>query len=314
MSNTGGIGGNSKLIKKCRIGVKSTVELQSIVQQAFALPQRDEEDSPTNTCDDTDDVIPAPTRMVVNAALKPEYISSARATIQQHIDEKKEKKEEDNNEESTSPSSNSIPLTVIHAARSLIHHHHSKQLNETQSPSRPTLLVELEHSLLRAGKLLFHTNTPKQTVASKTHDAAYQRRLERLRFLSQERDYAKLTSNLDTTVAPDVSVKSMMYATSVGLNMIVAPISFGVFMYFFSGALFGFWDAVEHDSSNGKMDIRKVIIGVLSGVAMMFIEMILFVIRNHEMDRHVTKKMKMNNQKRNPFGYVKAHQKRTFNG
>eukprot|EP00555_Chaetoceros_dichaeta_P008521 CAMPEP_0198258738 /NCGR_PEP_ID=MMETSP1447-20131203/8078_1 /TAXON_ID=420782 /ORGANISM="Chaetoceros dichaeta, Strain CCMP1751" /LENGTH=312 /DNA_ID=CAMNT_0043945923 /DNA_START=33 /DNA_END=971 /DNA_ORIENTATION=+ len=311
--NAGGgtTGGNSKRRNKSRIGVKSTPELQSLIQRVLALPQHEEEDSPAATDDDTNGVTPTLKSRVVDAALKPELISSARTTIQKYIDEKEE--EEDVNDESTSPSSNSIPLNVIHATRSLIHHHNSKQSNETPSPSPPTLLMELEQSLLNAGKLIFHTNTPKQTEASKTHDAAYQRRLERLRFLSQERDYTKLTSNLDTTVAADVSVKSMMYATSVGLNMIVAPITFGVFMYFFSGALFGYWDgAIEHDKNSGKLDIRKVIIGVISGVAMMFIEMILFVIRNHEMDRHVTKKMK--NEKRNPFGYVKAHQKRTFNG
>jgi len=306
MNAGGGTDDNNKRINKIRIGVKSTPELQSLVQRALALPQHEEEDSPAAIDDDTSTL----KSRVVDAALKPELISSARTTIQKYVDEKEE---EDGNDESTSPSSNSIPLNVIHATRSLIHHHHSKQSNVTPSPSPPTLLMELEQSLLNAGKLIFHTNTPKQTEASKTHDAAYQRRLERLRFLSQERDYTKLTSNLDTSVAADVSVKSMMYATSVGLNMIVAPITFGVFMYFFSGALFGFWDgAIEHDKNSGKLDIRKVIIGVISGVAMMFIEMILFVIRNHEMDRHVTKKMK--NEKRNPFGYVKAHQKRTFNG
>eukprot|EP00957_Ditylum_brightwellii_P038515 2911118-Ditylum_brightwellii.AAC.1 len=63
----------------------------------------------------------------------------------------------------------------------------------------------------------------------------------------------------------------MTYAASVGLNMIVAPISFGVFMYFFAGQIFH-WVAGEEGqfdprtSAANKTDIRRVIAGVVSGV------------------------------------------------
>lgn len=112
-------------------------------------------------------------------------------------------------------------------------------------------------------------------------------------------------------------MKSMTYATSVGMNMIVAPISFGAFMYFFSGQLFGRvldkdGDGQSSRHINNNVDIRAVIAGVISGVIMLFIEMTLFVIRSHEMDAAVTKKAKK--RQVNPFGYDKRTAARTFEG
>ena len=118
-------------------------------------------------------------------------------------------------------------------------------------------------------------------------------------------------------VADDETMKSMTYATSVGMNMIVAPISFGAFMYFFSGQLFGRvldkdGDGQSSRHINNNVDIRAVIAGVISGVIMLFIEMTLFVIRSHEMDAAVTKKAKK--RQVNPFGYDKRTAARTFEG
>ena len=119
-----------------------------------------------------------------------------------------------------------------------------------------------------------------------------------------------MTQNLDSAPADDATLKSMTYAASIGANMIVAPISIGVLMYFFAGKLFAFI-VPGYQVEEGKINIHGVIVGVISGVVMLFIEMILFVIRNHEMDRFITKKMKKH---KNPFGYEKKAAERTYQG
>ena len=85
--------------------------------------------------------------------------------------------------------------------------------------------------------------------------------MDRLRLRAEEARYKKLTQNLDTYVEDDVTTKSMTYAASVGLNMIVAPLSFGVFMYFFAGAIFGWMSGDEEEVNPRKTDIKSVITG-----------------------------------------------------
>ena len=127
----------------------------------------------------------------------------------------------------------------------------------------------------------------------------------KLRLQNEETKYTKITNNIkDQRQEDDTTTKSMTFAASVGINMIVAPISFGAFMYFFSGGVFDFfWPPPtegEYDDFNNNrnnrnptgVDIKRVIIAVISGVAMMIIEMILFVIRTHEFEAHTTKKEK----------------------
>lgn len=57
---------------------------------------------------------------------------------------------------------------------------------------------------------------------------------------------------------------------------------------------------------------HKVIAGVVSGALMLMIEMILFVIRSHEMDKAMRTKAKT--QKVGAFGYYTAKTKRHFKG
>lgn len=95
--------------------------------------------------------------------------------------------------------------------------------------------------------------------------------------------------------------------------MIVAPISFGVFMYFFAGSLFSKFFP-DGNIKPGEIDIRQVIAGVISGVVLLFIEMILFVIRSHELDVSVRKKSRMKSYRSNPFGYTKRAMEKTYNG
>lgn len=106
--------------------------------------------------------------------------------------------------------------------------------------------------------LMYSVPTQEETAERKK----FLKRMDRLKLRAEEVQYMKLTDNLDTSVADDVTTKSMTYAASVGLNMIVAPISFGVFMYFFAGAIFG-WilgdDARELKPH--ETDIKSVIAG-----------------------------------------------------
>jgi len=129
--------------------------------------------------------------------------------------------------------------------------------------------------------------------------------MERLRLRAEEQKYHRLTNNLDKVIEDDVTTRSMTYAASIGMNMIVAPISFGVFVYFFAGHMF-FKDA---ELAPGQtVHIGKVISAVVAGVGMMFIEMILFVIRSHELDVHTTKKKKKKVYEHGAFGSKLASQ------
>lgn len=152
------------------------------------------------------------------------------------------------------------------------------------------------------GTSLFFTPPPAPTEES-DQQRKFRQRLEKLRLQCEETKYSKITSNLHSDKATDdITAKSMTYAASVGLNMIVAPISFGCFMYFFAGGIFDYFLGEAFSSrTTGGTDIKRVIVGVISGVVMLFIEMILFVIRTHEFEVHQRKKEK---KKRGvqPFG------------
>jgi hypothetical protein len=128
-----------------------------------------------------------------------------------------------------------------------------------------------------------------------------------LKMKAEEGNYQRYTTNLDKVIEDDVTTKSMTYAASIGLNMIVAPISFGVFVYFFAGH-FLFQQMSEEDKAIGKINVGKVISAVIAGVAMMFIEMILFVIRSHELDTHTTKKKIVRKTAYGAFGSKAAAQ------
>lgn len=147
----------------------------------------------------------------------------------------------------------------------------------------------------------------------------FQARMRQLRLQNEERKYMKITNNVHKINMNDdqITTKSMTYAASIGLNMIVAPITFGVFMYFFAGSLFDFfWPTTSSAShhSAGTVDVKKVIAGVVSGVLMLFIEMILFVIRTHELDKAMLQKKKKQGKitSLSPFGYYKSTTTKTY--
>lgn len=196
-----------------------------------------------------------------------------------------------------------LPLPLLKAMRSVVIS--SSMTHEEKS----TLLQDMEEAISQSS-LVYSAPPAEDGKISSEEQKKFSKRLERLRLRAEEAKYKKLTQNLDQTVADDVTMKSMSYAASVGLNMIVAPISFGVFMYFFAGSLFGWM--TEGDQAPGQTDIKSVITGVISGVLMLFIEMTLFVIRSHEMDASVRKKSKKSHV--NPFGYNKQRAMKTFQG
>ncbi|KAG7340720.1 endoplasmic reticulum-based factor for assembly of V-ATPase [Nitzschia inconspicua] len=175
-----------------------------------------------------------------------------------------------------------------------------------QEQSNSDRLVSLEEAL-KTSSLVF--STPKPPSSQSKIDPKFQRRMDRLRLQVEETKYHKLTNNLqDHHQDDDITAKSMTFAASVGLNMIVAPLSFGCFMYFFAGGIFDYFftgdefDNVNNNKKPGGTDIKRVIVGVVSGVLMMIIEMLLFVIRTHEMEEHTRRKKKRKGGKVEPFG------------
>jgi hypothetical protein len=204
-----------------------------------------------------------------------------------------------------------LPIGVVVAMKIVLASTTSDKNDNTQTD-------RVEQALQTSRTQLVFTSPPKASAEEaenlEKQQKKYQKRMDRLRLLQEETNYSKLTSNLGKVVKDDdVTTKSMTYAASIGLNMIVAPISFGVLMYFFAGSLLDyFWPTVASRSAQltNAPDIRKVIAGVISGVMMLFIEMILFVIRTDEMDRAIRKKSRK--KKQGPFGYYSSATSKTF--
>ena len=204
---------------------------------------------------------------------------------------------QDNNEEActvllssinptTSKRPDCMPLDVLFAIQTILNGDDSR----------------LEKALEESSTSLVFTPPPTKTPEEIAKQQKFQERLARLRLQQEETKYSKLTNNLAQAPQDDITAKSMTYAASVGLNMIVAPISFGVFMYFFAGGIFDYWFSEDFSArTTGGTDIKRVIVGVVSGVLMLFIEMILFVIRTHEFEEANRKKSKKK-KKHQPFG------------
>jgi len=108
--------------------------------------------------------------------------------------------------------------------------------------------------------------TPPFEPEMTTERQKYLERIEKLRLKTEETKYTKITDNIkDQRQEDDKTAKSMTYAASVGINMIVAPLSFGAFMYFFSGGVFDFFfPPKESDMPNLNptgVDIKRLIVG-----------------------------------------------------
>lgn len=137
----------------------------------------------------------------------------------------------------------------------------------------------------------------------------FEERLKRLKLQEQQRRYSRLTANVaPPAVADDVNTKTMLYAASIGLNMIVAPLSFGCLLYYFGGGLLDWWWPIQKSSN---VHIRKILLSVIGGVIMMIIEMVLFVIRTHAMDQASHRKGGRKQQQQ-PFGFYTSKTSKTY--
>ncbi|KAL3902364.1 MAG: hypothetical protein SGILL_010851, partial [Bacillariaceae sp.] len=104
----------------------------------------------------------------------------------------------------------------------------------------------------------------QQKKSPEATQTKFQRRMDKLRLQFEETKYSKLTDNLqDHRNEDDITAKSMTFAASVGLNMIIAPLSFGCFMYFFAGGIFDYFftgeDFETKQRAGGATDIKRVI-------------------------------------------------------
>lgn len=193
-----------------------------------------------------------------------------------------------------------MPIWVLQSIRMLL-----------PKTARESLDRELDENRKEVSLAFTPPYEPKMTEARKKH----LERMEKLRLKSEETKYTRITNNIkDQRQEDDKTARSMTYAASVGMNMIVAPTSFGAFMYFFSGGIFDYFSPPSEDEHPNRnptgVDIKRLIVAVVSGVIMMIIEMVLFVIRSHEFDAHTTKKKKKRGVQ--PFGSYSANSAMTY--
>ena len=300
-------------------GIKLTPELSSIVETVLALPQptlptkekeKDDDDKPGILASEGSSSPRSMSASSPSALLeqvqvaKHGLLQSSSFTADEAKSILKDTIQSAQSAHKDGAPSAALPLAGVSAMKYLINNSQSKQ-------EQKDLLIQLLESALSQSTLSFK---PKPTP---NNDPAFTKRLERLRLQDEERSYNNLTTNLKTASSlkdDNVTAKSMMYATSVGLNMVVAPTTFGVFMYFFAGSIFSkFFDSEETiDMRGNNIDVRRVIAGVVSGVFMLFVEMILFVIRSHELDASVRKKSRRKENRANPFGYTEKNMARVY--
>lgn len=261
-------------------GVTFVPELESLCQKILSLTFS------SSSNDDKSDRVETDT---VKKALAPMSITEAKDTIEK-IDWKDVKLYL------------VFPLIAVKAMKSLIAQSGNSDLSS-----------ELESIISKTSLSFTKSSTDLNEI-----DDERKKYLERIRLLKlkrEERQYAKLTKNIDNKYTEDAGTRTMTYAASVGLNMIVAPLSFGCFCYFFSAVFFSWIDSrTGREPANDNIDIRRVILGVISGVVMMFIEMILFVIRSHALEKSVT--IKQRKKDVTPFGFDRnsKNNERTFTG
>jgi hypothetical protein len=305
-------------------GILLNPTLRSTIKEVLALPQPHE--SPSSGLDGLPDsatesrTTTTPANNAASSCSTPAAsLARAKHTIQQlssrcstlSIEEATSSLKATCDNFDTGDATAAIPLDQIAELQLLLS-------SSTDRAEAQRLLSSIEKAI-RPTALLFER---KKLASSSNNDnnEAFQKRMTYLRQLQEEKSYLASTSNIQKQLnahsrQDDVNVKSMMYATSVGLNMIVAPISFGVFMYFFAGSLFARFFPVDATTTrSSEIDVRQVIAGVISGVVLLFIEMILFVIRSHELDASVRKKSRMRSYKSNPFGYTSRAMEKTYNG
>lgn len=241
--------------------------------------------------------------------------------------------EDDNNANSTISVVTSAISPLSHSNAYKILQDFSNKLKESTTDDDKPLFVPIAvlralQTVLRANPDLQQQHDPMQqeppklvfrhlaseSTRSAHEQRSYDQRIERLRLQHESQRYSKLTRNIMSNVQDDdITAKSMTYAASIGLNMIIAPISFGCFMYFFGGSLLDFvWPLVTSGrNATVKKEMRKILLGVVAGVVLLFVELLLFVIRTHALDTAVRKK-KTKRGEAKPFGHYTASTSKTY--
>lgn len=286
-------------------GIQITPALRSVIKAVLALPQQQQQQAAESKVNVAASLPPSssPSESLARASSAKEQLATfmsvkgAKSLLQTALND--------------AAVDATLPLAGVQALQSLI------QSSTVDTKSKTQQLQDLETALHQTKQLSFQKSSSTNNSSGKNQsaDTKFQKRLERLRLQDEERSYLNLTTNLKTAASlkdDNITVKSMTYAASVGLNMIVAPISFGVFMYFFAGSIFNRLFGENDEDSSGDIDIKRVIAGVVSGVFMLFVEMILFVIRSHELDSSVRKKSKKKENRSNPFGYTQKSMERVY--
>ena len=279
-------------------GLQTTAEISALYKECLAYCHSHESKPllTTVSTDDDSDNVDAPSNEIcvssrVTRLLRPLSLEEAVAAVLDFESKKKQSK--------------SLPIPVLRAMHVVLQSQQSAQKLDEALSNKTT------------NKLAFSIPTSTSTKSSKEQEK-FKARMERLRLQNEATQYCHLTNNIDGQrhQQDDVTTKSMTYAASVGLNMIVAPLSFGVFMYFFSGPLLNVAFSEFQPSHPGAVDVRKVIIGVMSGVGMLFVEMMLFVIRTHEFERGMRRKDKKQKQQlggsQQPFGAYSSATEKTY--
>lgn len=199
-----------------------------------------------------------------------------------------------------------LPLNSIHALESIIlsftHNLQYKQF----------LLKKLDQSLFEI-KLNFTVMNQNKSLTKERVE--YLERIEKLKLRKEERKYCKLTKNVNfckKNMNNDIT-QNMKYVTSIGMNMIIAPISFGVFIFYVPELVFRN-DKNVTDNKTNRISITRILLSVISGVIILFIEMILFIIRNHQMDYCIRKNKDAKEKNTNCFGYHAKNNIKTFCG
>ena len=131
---------------------------------------------------------------------------------------------------------NPIPLNAVTIAKAIAAASDTASASASASTPRTSTITSLQ----KLNRALERTQLEFSKPPKPPKSQVYQTRIVKLKLAEQERNYTKLTKNIHHAEADDATIQSMMYAASVGANMIVAPISIGVLMYFFAGKLFSF--------------------------------------------------------------------------
>ncbi|KAL7434853.1 hypothetical protein ACHAXM_004396 [Skeletonema potamos] len=200
-------------------GIQITPALRAVIKAVLALPQQVQAETSlletkgegtSATLISTTPVSSSPSESLARAAKAKEQLSSlmtvkeASSILQSALN--------------NAAVDAALPLSGILALQSLI------QSSQTDTKTKTQQSQDLEAALHQTKQLSFQKSSTSTSNSKQSTDPKFQKRLERLRLQDEERSYLNLTTNLKTAASlkdDNVTVKSMTYAASVGLNMIL---------------------------------------------------------------------------------------------